>query len=161
MHAASASQMRRDGRAALNRLYASNPAARRLRDSAKGILIFPVIVKAGLIIGGQAGDGTLFENGNAVRYYRSIAASYGLQAGGQTFSYALFFMSDDALDYLHKSNGWEIGSGPSVVVLDEGAGKTISSTTLHKGVYAFIFGQEGLMAGLGLQGTKITPIHPR
>jgi lipid-binding SYLF domain-containing protein len=158
--AASASEIDRKATAALKKLYAANPEAKTLGGKAKGVLIFPSIVKGGFLIGGQFGDGALRVSGTSVAYYRSIAASYGLQAGVQTFGYALFFMDDASLAYLDKSDGWEIGSGPSVVVVDKGMGKTLSSTTLQSGVYAFIFGQKGLMAGVGLQGTKITKITP-
>jgi lipid-binding SYLF domain-containing protein len=79
----------------------------------------------------------------------------------QKFGYALFFMTDSALKYLDKSGGWEIGSGPSLVVVDQGFAKSMSSTTLTQDVYAYIFDQKGLMAGLGIQGSKITRIHPR
>ncbi len=160
LHAASRSEMRQQARAALNRLYADHPGVRNLGEAAKGILVFPKIVKAGFVVGGQQGDGTLFVHGNASAYYKSIAASYGLQAGIQKFGYALFFMTDHDLAYLRKSGGWEIGSGPSIVVVDTGMAKNMTTTTLRKGVYAFVFAQRGLMAGLGLQGTKITQIHP-
>jgi lipid-binding SYLF domain-containing protein len=83
-----------------------------------------------------------------------------LQAGAQAFGYALFFMDDASLQYLERSDGWELGTGPSLVVMDEGFGKNFSTTTLHKGVYAFIFDQKGLMGGLGIQGSKITKINP-
>ena len=142
--------------AALQTLYAKDPAAKTLGDAAKGILIFPKVGKAGFIIGGQGGDGVLRKGGTNAGYYRTAAASFGLQAGVQSFSYAMFFMDDESLNYLETSNGWEIGSGPSVVIADEGFGKSMSSTTMKKGVYAFIFGQKGLMAGIGLQGSKIT-----
>jgi lipid-binding SYLF domain-containing protein len=89
-----------------------------------------------------------------------VAASYGFQAGAQEYGYVLFFMDDASVDYLNKSDGWELGSGPSLVVLDEGFGKSLSTTTLQKGVYAFIFDQKGLMGGIGLQGSKITRINP-
>ena len=158
--AASASEINRDVTASLATLYQTTPGARALASRAKGILVFPNIVKAGLIVGGQYGDGALRENGKTVRYYRSIAGSFGLQAGVQSFAYALFFMDNASLRYLEESEGWEIGTGPSVVILDKGFAKNMSSTTLQKGVYAFIFDQEGLMAGLGIQGTKITPITP-
>jgi lipid-binding SYLF domain-containing protein len=95
-----------------------------------------------------------------VGYYNTVAASYGLQAGIQKFGYALFFMSDSALQYLDKSDGWEIGVGPSIVIVDAGVAKTLSTTTARKEIYAFIFSQKGLMAGLGLQGSKITRINP-
>ena len=158
--AASASEINRDVTAALATLYQTAPGTKTLASQAKGILVFPNIVKAGLIVGGQYGDGALREKGKTVRYYRSIAGSFGLQAGVQSFAYVLFFMDDASLRYIEESEGWEIGTGPSVVILDKGFAKNMSSTTLQKGVYAFIFDQEGLMAGLGLQGSKITPITP-
>jgi len=143
---------------ALNRLYASDEGAKTLGQKAKGILVFPNIHKGGFLIGAAYGEGALRVNGKTVAYYSSAAASYGLQAGIQRFSYALFFMTDSALSYLDKSDGWEIGVGPSIVVADEGFGKKASSTTLQAEIYAFIFGQEGLMAGLGIEGSKITRI---
>ena len=141
-------------------LYQTTPGAKVLADHAKGILVFPNIVKGGFIVAGQYGDGALRKEGKTAGYYRSLAASYGLQAGVQSFGYVLLFMDDASLAYLEQSRGWEIGTGPSVVVLDKGFGKSLSSTTLQKGVYAFIFGQKGLMAGVGLQGAKITQITP-
>jgi lipid-binding SYLF domain-containing protein len=158
--AASASEIDRKATAALQKLYATTPEAKALAQKAKGILVFPSIVKGGFIVGGQFGDGALRVNGKTVSYYRSVAASYGLQAGVQSFGYVLMFMDDESLAYLDKSDGWEIGSGPSVVVVDKGAAKTLSSTTLRSGVYAFIFAQKGLMGGIGLQGSKITKITP-
>ena len=158
--AASASEINHGATAALESLYAKSPGARALADKAKAILVFPEIVKGGFIIAGQYGDGVLRKGGKPVAYYRSLAASYGLQAGIQSFGYALFFLDDQSLAYLNKSRGWELGVGPSIVIVDEGLAKNLSTTTLQKGVYAFIFDQSGLMAGLGLQGTKITRIHP-
>lgn len=158
--AASAGEINRGANAALASLYTTSPEARALAAKAKAILVFPEIVKGGFIVAGQYGDGALRKGGKTVAYYRSVAASYGFQAGVQAFSYALFFMDEESLSYLAKSEGWELGVGPSIVIVDEGIAKNLSTTTLHKGVYAFIFGQEGLMAGAGLQGTKITRIHP-
>jgi lipid-binding SYLF domain-containing protein len=89
-----------------------------------------------------------------------VAASYGLQAGVQTFGYALFLMNQKALAYLEESAGWEIGVGPSLVVVDKGTAAALTTTTARSDVYAFFFDQRGLMAGIGLQGTKITRIHP-
>ncbi len=159
--AASASQISQDAHIALQRLYAVQPKARELGRHAKAILVFPSIIKAGLIIGGQGGDGALIQRGKTSGYYNIAAASFGLQAGAQRFSYALFFMSDSALQYLQSSDGWSIGSGPSVVVVDQGVAASLTSTTLTQDVYAFPFGQQGLMAGIGLEGSKITHIHPR
>jgi len=158
--AASAAQIDRDADAALRTLYETTPAAKALAEKAKGILIFPSIVKAGFIVGAQYGDGALLKGGRTVGYYNIVAASYGLQAGVQSFAYAMFFMTDSALNYLENSAGFEVGVGPSIVVVDEGMARTMTTTTIQDDVYAFIFGQQGLMAGLGLQGSKITKISP-
>jgi lipid-binding SYLF domain-containing protein len=159
--AGGAAQIDSDVDAALASLYASNPAAKTLGAQAKGILVFPQVLKAGLLIGGHYGEGALRVNGKSPGYFYTSAVSYGLQAGGQTYGYALFFMTDNALDYLEDSGGWEIGVGPSVVVVDQGTAKTITTTTQLQEVYAFIFNQQGLMAGLGLQGSKIGEFIPR
>jgi len=98
------------------------------------------------------------KHGRAVGYYNSVAASYGFQAGIQVFGYALFFMNDSALAYLDKSAGFEIGVGPSIVVVDKGIAGSLTSTTITQDVYAVIFNQKGLMAGIGIQGSKITKL---
>jgi len=157
--AVSASAINRDASDALAKFYQEVPAARKLAKQAKAVLICPSVVKGGLIVGGQYGDGVLRKRGKTVGYYNTTALSYGLQAGAQSFGYVLFFMSNDSLKYLDTSDGWEIGVGPSVVVLDEGMAKSLTTTTARDDVYAFIFSQTGLMAGLGLQGSKITKIQ--
>ena len=158
--AASASQLAAEAKGALQILYADSDKALELGRRARAILVFPRIRKAGFMIGGQGGEGALLEGGHAVAFYSLYAASFGLQAGVQKFSYALFFITQSALDYLSKSQGWAIGSGPSVVVVDQGKARTMNTTTLTQDVYAMPFGQKGLMAGLGLEGSKITRIHP-
>jgi lipid-binding SYLF domain-containing protein len=158
--AASASEIDRDARAALAKLYNNYPGAKALADKAVGVLVFPSIVKGGFLIAGQFGDGALRKGGRTVAYYRSLAVSYGFQAGIQAYGYVLFFMDNASLQYLDNSAGFELGVGPSLVVLDAGFGKNLSTTTLQKGVYAFIFDQKGLMGGIGIQGTKITKINP-
>jgi lipid-binding SYLF domain-containing protein len=122
--------------------------------------VFPHILKGGFVFGGQFGDGALRSGGRTLGYYRTVSASYGLQAGLQSYGYALFLMNDSALAYLDKSGGWEIGVGPTLVVVDKGAAGALTTTTARSDVYAFFFDQQGLMAGLGLQGTKIFRIHP-
>jgi lipid-binding SYLF domain-containing protein len=122
------------------------------------MLVFPSIVKAGFLFGAQYGEGVLRVKGRNAGYYNTVAASYGLQAGVQSFGYVLFFMTDSALNYLNKSDGFEIGVGPSIVVLDAGKAKTLTTTTGQSDIYAFIFDQKGLMAGLGLQGSKISKL---
>jgi lipid-binding SYLF domain-containing protein len=157
---AEAAQIDREADAALKKLLEDTPEAEMFRKDSKGILIFPSIVKGGFIVGAHYGKGALKRNGRTVGYYSSVAASYGLQAGIQSFGYVMFFMNEKAMEYLDNSEGWEIGVGPSIVVMDKGAAKSLTTTTGRSDVYAFIFSQQGLMAGLGLQGSKISKINP-
>ena len=156
--AASAAEINRDVDRAIKDLLAKDPDARKLTAQAKAVLIFPSIVKAGFMFGAQYGDGAMRVKGKTVGYYNTVAASYGLQAGVQTFGYALFFMTDSAVTYLSKSDGFELGTGPSIVVLDKGAAAALTTSTGQKDIYAIFFDQRGLMAGLGIQGTKISKI---
>jgi lipid-binding SYLF domain-containing protein len=156
--AASAQEINREATAALETLFEREPATRDLAKKAKAVLVFPSVIKAGFMIGGQYGEGALRQNGKTVGYYNTVAASYGLQAGGQAFGYAMFFMNDEALRYLNNSKGWEVGVGPTIVVVEAGKAKTFTTTTAKDDVYAFIFDQKGLMGGLGIQGSKITKI---
>jgi lipid-binding SYLF domain-containing protein len=159
---ASASQITRDSRAALASLYAQNASARSLAQGAKGIFIFPSITRAGFIFGGQAGNGAMFRNDESiVGFYQTTSVSYGLQIGAQKFSYALFLMDDESVQKVNRSGGWDIGSSPSLVIVNRGAAGSLNTTNINKGTYAFFFNQHGLMAGLDLQGSKITPISPR
>jgi len=157
--AASAAELGRDANAVLKTLYARIPKAQELAAKSKGILVFPGVYKAGFLVGGLYGEGVLLKDGKAVAYYNTVAASYGLQAGAQKYGYAMFFMNDAALQYLNKSDGWELGTGPSIVVVDAGVAGGLSTSTARDDIYAFIFDQKGLMAGLGLQGSKITKIE--
>ena len=157
-HAATGKEIDASATAALERLKNQNAAAKALAAKAVAVLVFPKITKAGFVVGGQHGEGVMRKGGKTVGYYASAGASYGLQAGVQTFSYVLLLMTPSAVQYLEKSDGWEIGAGPSVVVVDEGLAATLSTTTAKSDVYAFVFGQKGLMAGIGLQGTKISKI---
>jgi lipid-binding SYLF domain-containing protein len=148
-------------RAALQQLFDTTPKAKDLQYQAKAVLVFPDIVKAGLIVGAQGGKGVMFSaDGKVLGYYTARAVSYGLQAGAQSFSEAMFLMTDAAISYLNTSDGWSVGMGPSVVVVDAGMGKSMTTTTLQSDVYAFIYGQSGLMAGLGVQGQKISKFNP-
>jgi lipid-binding SYLF domain-containing protein len=156
-----ATELARDSQAALNQLTASVPLAKTLAPNAHAILVFPKVTKAGLGIGGQYGEGALSKKGAAVAYYKTTGASFGLQAGGQQYGYAMFLMSQKALDALDAAKGFEVGVGPSVVMVDEGMAKTTTTTTLKDDIYAFVFGQKGLMAGLGIQGNKISKITPK
>ena len=156
-----ASELTSESQAALQQLYTKVPAAKTLGSKAHSILVFPSVKKAGLVVGGQYGEGTLLKGDAAVAYYKTTGASVGLQAGGQQYGYALFLMNQKALDQLNAASGFEVGVGPTVVVVDEGAAKNLTSTTLKDDIYAFVFAQKGLMAGIGLQGNKISKIKPK
>jgi len=157
----SAAELGRSSNNTLQKRYAKVPGARAIGKEAYAVLVFPSVTKAGFGIGGQYGEGALLKGGKAVAYYSTAGASYGLQAGAQTYGYAMFFMNEAALKQLDRTDGYEIGVGPSVVVLDEGKAKAMTSTTMKDDIYAFIFSQQGLMAGLGVQGNKITKINPK
>jgi lipid-binding SYLF domain-containing protein len=157
--AATAEDLDRDAGDALQMLYRTNPLAQDLSKQARAILVFPNVVKAGLVFGGSYGEGVLRQGGRAVDYYNTASASWGLQAGAQSYGYALFLMNDRAVDYLRMSNGWEIGVGPTVVIVNEGVAKNLSTTTAKDDVYGFIFDQKGLMAGISIEGSKISRIR--
>jgi lipid-binding SYLF domain-containing protein len=157
-YAASEADLNKDSDQALQTLYKLHPFAQRLSHNAKAILIFPNVVKAGLIFGGAYGEGELQKGSTIDGYYNSVTGSWGLQAGAQSYSYVVFLMSDKAVRYVRNTHGWEIGVGPTVVIVDEGKAKNLSSSTLKDDAYAFIFGQQGLMAGVSLEGTKISRI---
>ena len=145
---------------AKKKLYAGSPEALELSKSSKGMLVLPDVVKAGLIIGGQFGEGALLVNGKSTGYYNTVAASYGLQAVAQSFGYAMLLMTDEALNYVKESDGWEVGTGPTIVVMDKGASAGFTTSSAKEDIYVFFFDQSGLMAGLGVQGTKISKITP-
>lgn len=157
-NAATAEDLDRDADQALQALYRLQPVAESIGKKAKAILVFPKVVKAGLVFGGSYGEGVLQQGSMKNVYYNTVSASWGWQAGAESYAYVVFLMSDKAVAYLKKSNGWEFGVGPSVVVVNEGVGKNLSTSTLKGDAYAFITDQQGLMASLSIEGTKITPI---
>ncbi len=156
--AASTADLDRDSMEALHSLYRHNPTAEMLSHHARAVLVFPNIVKAGLVFGGAYGEGALIHNDHIEGYYNSFTGSWGLQAGAQSYGYAVFLMTEKAVRYIHETKGWEIGVGPTVVVVDKGAAKNLSTTTLHDDAYAVIFDQQGLMAGVSIEGTKISHV---
>jgi len=157
-HAATVADLNQDSDQAIKMLINSNPTAAAVAKSARAILVFPSIVKAGLIFGGAYGEGELKQGSTVDGYYNSFTGSWGLQAGAQSYGYVVFLMNDKAMKYIHESHGWEIGVGPTVVLVDQGVAKNLSSTTLQSDAYAFIFDQKGLMAGVSIEGTKISHI---
>lgn len=142
----------------LSRLLRTEPVAQRLIRNAAGVLVFPEIVRGGLVVGGATGRGVLRRAGRTNGYYRSVAVSYGLQAGIAKFGYVAVFMDDASMRFLDNSAGWEVGVGPNVTVADEGFARKLSTTTLRNGVIVFFVDQDGFFAGAGIEGTKITRI---
>ena len=157
-NAATAEDFNKDADQALKLLYRTNPVADKISKSARAVLVFPKIIKAGLVFGGSYGEGVLKQGPKIVNYYNSVSGSWGLQAGAQSYGYVVFLMNNKAETYLNKSEGWEIGVGPTVVVVNEGVAKNLSTSTLKDDAYAFIFDQSGLMAGVMIEGTKISKI---
>lgn len=158
--AASAAEIDAAVDAAVERLEAEVPGTRELAERSAGVLIFPRIVKAGFLVGVQGGHGALRAKGKTAGYYETVSLSYGLQAGVQSFGYALFFLSEKDLGYLARSEGFELGMAPSLVIADVGTAAALTTTTAKQGILVFFFGQKGLMGGLGVQGTKVTRISP-
>ncbi|MCC2658360.1 MAG: twin-arginine translocation pathway signal protein [Panacagrimonas sp.] len=156
--ASTAEELDHEAGQALQKLYKSSPLALSISQKAAGTLVFPNIVRAGLVFGGAYGEGVLRSKSGAPSYYNSISASWGLQAGAQTYGYVVFLMNAKSLAFLDRSDGWELGVGPSVVVVNEGVAKNLTTSTLKDDAYAFIFDQQGLMASLSIEGTKITRI---
>lgn len=156
--ASTAEELNADAAQSLQALYQSNPLAEKIGRQAKAVLVFPKIIKAGLVFGGAYGEGVLLKDAQPHGYYNSVSASWGWQAGAQSYGYVVFLMNHHAVNYLGKSKGWELGVGPTVTVVNEGAAKNLSTTTLRKDAYAFVIDQQGLMASLSIEGTKISPI---
>jgi len=132
--------------------------AEEFLKSAKGVLVFPNVFKAGVGVGGEYGEGAMRINGKTVDYYNTASASFGFQLGAQKKTIILVFMQDEALNKFRKSEGWEIGVDGSVALLTVGVGESIDSTKIKDPIVGFVFGQKGLMYNLTLEGTKITKL---
>lgn len=129
--------------------------------SAKGVLVFPKVYKAGIGIGGEYGEGALRVGGRTVDYYSTAAASIGFQLGAQAKSIIVLFMEDKALRQFRESEGWKAGVDGSVALIDLGAGRELSTQTIRDPIVAFIFGQKGLMYNLTLEGSKFTKLDKK
>jgi len=128
-------------------------------NQAAGVLIFPRVIKVGVAIGGETGEGALRVRGQTIDYYRTIGGSFGLQLGAQAKSIVIAFMTKESLEKFQNSEGWKIGLDGSVALIDLGAGKTIDSQNVKDPVVGFIFGSKGLMYNLTLEGTKISKLN--
>jgi lipid-binding SYLF domain-containing protein len=142
----------------LDRLYATTPGSRELVAKARGVLIFPRVVSAGLVVGGGYGEGQLRSRGTVENYYRMTTGSVGWQIGAQSRALVFLFMTEDALDKFRASKGWMGGADASVAVLKVGANGAIDAAASREPMVAFVMTNAGLMANLTLEGTKITRI---
>lgn len=146
--------------AALSQLYQTRPGARQLAEQAEAVLVFPNVTQAGLGIGGLYGNGAMREDGRTVGYYNIAGGTFGWQIGAQSFSQAYFFNTPEALETFRKTRGFEVGAAATAVAADFGADGSITTSSLQKPVVTATWGQSGLMAGLNLEGIKITEINP-
>ncbi len=130
-------------------------------DTGKGVLVFPSVIKAGLGIGGEYGEGALRIAGKTVDYYNTAAGSIGLQAGGQMKTIVIVFLQDEALKRFRESEGWKAGVDGSVALVTLGAGGAIDTAKLKEPIVGFIFGQKGLMYNLTFEGSKFTKLNKK
>lgn len=143
----------------LNELYQRIPASKGISDKARATLAFPSVTEAGFIVGGGYGRGVLFERGKPVAYYSAGGASLGLQIGAQSHREVYFFTTEQAYNDFKKSSGFEFGAGVDFAVADVSATGDISTTTLNKPIIVFVWGEQGLMAGVSIQGRVVTKLE--
>lgn len=146
--------------AAIEKFKKEVPGGANFLPKTKGYLVFPSVIKAGLVVGGKYGEGALRINGVTKHYYDMTAASIGFQAGAQEYSMLIAYLSDASLENFVRSNGWEAGVDGSITVSDWGKSKDISSISYEKPIIAFIYGEKGLMASISIAGTKFRRIAP-
>lgn len=156
--AKSAEELDAETNQALDALFAESSAAKELAEKAQGILVFPSITKGGLIVGGEYGEGALRVDGKTEGYYSSASGSIGLQIGVSSRSLVFMYMTEEALEKFMNADGWEAGVDADVTVVEAGATGSLDTTTAQNPVIAFNFGEEGLMAGVSVEGTKVTKL---
>jgi lipid-binding SYLF domain-containing protein len=144
---------------ALNNLFRQEPSARELVGRARGVLVFPSVLGAGFVVGASRGDGALRKGGKTASYHRTTSGSFGLQAGAQSTAVFLLFMTDDALARFENSRGWTTGVDATVTVLSVGANAQVTSATAQQPVIGYILSNQGLMAGVTIDGTRITRLQ--
>jgi lipid-binding SYLF domain-containing protein len=156
--AASAEKINQESDEALQAFKAQVDGADVFLNQAAGYLVFPRVIKVGIGVGGESGEGVLRVGGSTVAYYRTTSGSIGFQLGAQAKSIVIAFMTPQALESFRKSEGWKVGVDGSVALIDIGAGKTIDSQNVKDPVVGFVFGSKGLMYNLTLEGTKFTKL---
>ncbi len=143
---------------ALKRFYSEVSGSRELAGKSHGILVFPSVIKVGIGVGGEYGEGALRIKGKTVDYYSTAAASIGFQLGAQSKIVMILFMTKESLSAFRYSEGWEVGVDGSVALIKVGAGGSLDTTNIKAPVVGFVFGNKGLMYNLTLEGSKITKI---
>ncbi len=156
--AASADKLNRESNKALQVFKQDVDGAEVFLSQAAGYLVFPRVIKVGIGIGGETGEGVLRVGGQTTAYYRTTAGSFGFQLGAQAKSIVIAFMTREALDKFRNASGWKVGVDGSVALIDLGAGKTIDTNNIKDPVVGFIFGSKGLMYNLTLEGTKFSKL---
>lgn len=146
--------------AALDRLRSEIPGSAAVLEQAKGVLVFAGVIKAGFVIAGEGGEGALRIGGKTAGYYSIFSGSVGFQAGGQKRDIIFVFLDSTELENFRKSNGWKVSGDATATIVDVGASGAIDTATLKKPVVAFVVGQKGLMAGVSLDGSKVSPLEP-
>lgn len=144
--------------AALEKFRKDVGGANEFLQAAKGVLVFPSVIKAGIGIGGEYGEGSLRVGGKTVAYYNTASASIGFQLGAQSMTVIMVFMQQEALTNFRDSQGWEAGVDGSVALIKLGAGGSIDTNNIRDPIVGFVFGNKGLMYNLSLEGTKITKL---
>jgi lipid-binding SYLF domain-containing protein len=157
--AASGPEIDANARATLEDFFRQIPSGRELANKATAVLIFPTVVKAGIGIGGEYGEGVLHVRGRTAGYFNIISASVGFQLGAQARSVIVMFMTDAALAKFERTDGWKVGVDGSIAIITIGAGGQIDTNSIRSPVVGFIFDQKGLMYNLTLEGSKITRIN--
>lgn len=161
VHAAGSTNAEIDAKvdAALDRLKAEVPGSDAVLDKAQGVLVFAGVIKAGFVIAGEGGEGALRVGGSTKGYYTIFSGSVGFQAGGQKRDIIMVFLDAGALRKFEQSEGWKAGADGTITLIDTGASGSIDTATLKKPIVAFVVGQKGLMAGVSLDGSKITRLE--
>ena len=140
----------------MSRLFQTVPGSRELVSKARGVLVFPSVLQAGFIVGGQYGEGSLRVGGSTVGYYSTVSGSFGLQAGAQSKAIIFLFMTQDALDKFRNTDGWSAGGDASVALVKLGANGAIDTTTATAPVEVFVMTNAGLMGDISINGTKVS-----
>ncbi|MBN3789063.1 YSC84-related protein [Burkholderia sp. Ac-20353] len=144
--------------ATLSRLYSTVKGSRELVAKSRGVLVFPEVIQAGFIVGGQTGNGALRVGGATVGYFNTSSLSVGLQAGAQSKAIVFLFMTQESLDEFRGSDGWAAGAGASVALVKMGANGAVDTTTATAPVQVIVLTNAGLMGDVSINGTKVTKL---